>query len=188
MRKRPLKLTSIAAEEPAETTMINRIASASPAVVEVVSQRPAPIALKRPTKHEPLNLVEGEVTFVSAVIKANDTFAKTIGKQASKANVSFDYATKFLAKKAVQEFRALDLEPDSKELLKTKSKLDRDIAVFLAKKRDGRLDWHRSRIVLSQSELHAVHNLCDDPLHVQTDTKCVNAVIHGILLRLRVPC
>jgi len=187
MKSRPVKLRSIAAEQAEEQNMVDRVRSASPkpsTPLKPTRRKPeeAKNHPKRPSPHK-----HREKIFVSAVIKATERFSAKTQKQASEANVSFDYARRFLAKKAVMEFRTLDLEIDSKGFVKTQSKLAQDIGEFLAKEGDGKSDWHRSRIVLSLSELQAVHVLCNDPLHVLTDTNCVNAVLNALLLQLKMP-
>lgn len=141
-----------------------------------------------PKPRQPASLAtHGDTVFVSAVIKATELFGTKVRKQALEANVSFKYATKFLAKQAVAQFRALDLSEEGNRFDKTKSRLCEDINAFIKKENSDRQDWHRSRIVLSPTELKLIHLLCEDPSHVQTDTKCVNAVLHSILLKLRVP-
>jgi len=187
MKSRPIKLRSIAAEQVEEINMVERALSASPkpSTPSKSTRRKPEQAKKHPKRPSPDK--HREKIFVSAVIKATERFSTKTRKQASEANVSFDYARKFLAKKAVMDFRSLDLEIGSKSFVKTKTKLAQDIGEFLAKEGDERSDWHRSRIVLSYAELQAVHDLCDDPLSIETDTKCVNAVLNALLLTLRLP-
>lgn len=192
MRQRPIKLKSIAGQEPAEKVMQNRVAS-SAASLPTFAPSPAPKIVARERTERVKRAVRSNATSddtrhkISVAIQVCEKLERRALKHSTAANVDPAYLCKFMSKQAVAKFRELKLVGEERALEKTRSKLGGKIESFFQLKQKPKAAWHRAQIVLTNDQLQAVHLLCEDPLQVKTARACVNAVLYALLWEISVP-